>query len=256
MRKKVEKISKDLAERLSKWDCVDSITLSESVERDIIDPYFFLSLDVFFNNEIPSLEYRRSIFSDAGAFESSSVAKKDRFLIEDIPVRIEYKGIDRITNVLDNSSENLWVFRQTGTYMFYRIEKGTVLFQKTSWIDEIKQKLNTIPEVFWNAMALSGSSTMEHYLIDLNTAAMMEDTLFFLISSAGFIKSFTSLLYVLNRKFEPSGRLLYNKLKELKVLPEGFKGRFESFVNEDPEFPPSRKREVAELLARSIIVMI
>jgi len=76
MKRKVERIANDLAGRLKEWDSVDTITIAEWADMDIYDPYFFLSLDVYYQGKIPSAEKRRKLFSDAGAFETSSVTKE------------------------------------------------------------------------------------------------------------------------------------------------------------------------------------
>ncbi len=255
MKRKVERIANDLAGRLKEWDSVDTITIAEWADMDIYDPYFFLSLDVYYQGKIPSAEKRRKLFSDAGAFETSSVTKKDRFLLEDLPVRVEFKDISRIDNILLSTKEHLWVFRQTGTYMFYRIEKGKVLNKKSDWIDRTKEKLKNLPEVFWKMLHTACQSTMEHYLLDLNAAVARADNFFYLVSSAGFIKNLCSMLFILNRRFEPSGRKLFESVLELPRKPDNFRGRFESFLRQAPELTPVRKREVAELLAKSVIAM-
>jgi hypothetical protein len=255
MKRKVERISTELAERLQKWDGVDSILLADSAETGEYDPYFILSLDVYYNGILPISEERQRQFSDAGAFESSSTSSKDRFLIEDLPVRVEYKDMGRIDEILKRTQDNMWVFRQTGTYMFYRMETGQVLFQASPWIDSVRAQLSELPDAFWELMVRSSRATMEHYLSDLISSVMADDKLFYLISSAGFLKSFLSLLFVINRTFEPSGRRLYDMVWQLPEIPENFKGRFESFLRDSDAFPPSRKMEIAELMARGIVRM-
>ena len=255
MRRKVERISTNLVERLKNWEGVDCILLADTPKSDDYDPYFFISLDVYYRGRLPGAEDRQRQFSDAGAFESSSVASKDRFLVEDIPVRIEYKDMGRIDEILQRTKDNMWVFRQTGTYMFYRLETGEILYAESEWIDTIREDLKALPDTFWTLLVQSSRATMEHYLSDLVTAVMREEDLFYLISAAGFIKSYLSLLFVVNRRFEPSGRKLYETVWTLKEIPENFKGRFESFLRESPEFPASRKMELAEHMARSILPM-
>lgn len=255
MRRKVERISADLAGRLSGWDAVDTITLIESAEQELYSPYFFLSLDVYYSGGIPPEEDRQKLFFDAGAFESSSTAKKDRFFIEGLPVRVEYKDIDRINLILDRIQENLWVFRQTGTYMFYRLQEGTIIFSRSTWLGSVQERLKDLPDSFWNMLARASTATMEHYLTDMKAADMEGDEFFYLISSAGFIKSLVSSLFIVNHRFEPSGRRLKEHILDLPVLPENFRGRYESFVSEDPEFNRSRKCEIAELLAKSLFRM-
>ena len=255
MTRKVERITQSLSDKIQEWQEVDCIILAESAQSDVFDPYFFLSLDVYHTGSVPKVENRQQLFADAGAFESSSVSSKDRFLIEDIPVRIEYKDSNRVDDILARTRENMWVFRQTGTYMFYRLATGKVIVKKSDWLDQARAILNDLPDSFWALMITSCRSTMEHYLGDLISAVMRDDRLFYLISSAGFIKSFLSLLFVINHCFEPSGRRLYEMVWKLPELPENFKGRFESFLRDAADFPASRKMEIAELLARSVVRM-
>ncbi len=255
MQRKVANVSEYLSERLFTWEQVDCIARADTLDVDVYDPYFYISLDVYYRGEIPDVEERMGFFSEAGAFESSSVASKDRFLIDNLPIRVEYKDMSRVDQILARTDENMWVFRQTGTYMFYRLETAEVLKKRSDWIDQVREKLDQLPELFWKRLANAGRATMEHYLSDLTAAVMREDELFYLISAAGFLKSFLSLLFVVNRKFEPSGRMLCERVWNLPELPENFKGRFSSFLRQDPEFPPSRKRELAELLAKSAVMM-
>ncbi|MBT3274485.1 MAG: hypothetical protein HN368_15115, partial [Spirochaetales bacterium] len=190
MKQKVERISTDLAARLKEWEGVDSILLAESAESNEFDPYFNVSLDVYYRGTLPDADIRQQLFSDAGAFESSSMASKDRFLLESLPVRVEYKDITRIDEILARTRDNMWVFRQTGTYMFYRLASGLILLQSSDWIDLVRTQLADLPDAFWQLMTSSSRSTMEHYLSDLISSVVRDDQLFFLISSAGFLKSF------------------------------------------------------------------
>lgn len=255
MKRKVERISTDLAGRISEWDVVDTVALAEVVDEYLHDPYFFLSLDVYYRGVLPDVDTRMGVFSDAGAFESSSVTSKDRFLIESIPIRIEYKDMSRIDDILKRTNENMWVFRQSGTYMFYRLQTAGVLIAQSDWLDRVRDSLAELPDEFWERLVNAGRATMEHYLGDLMASVLRDDSLFYLLSSAGFMRSLLSLLFVLNRRFEPSGRALYQKALELPALPENFTGRCASFLRDDPEFPPTRKQEIAELLAKSVILM-
>jgi hypothetical protein len=56
-----------------------------------------------------------------------------------------------------------------------------------------------------------------------------------------------------NGQFEPSHRGYLALASALRTLPDDFAGRFESFLRPDSELPPSRKYEIAKLIARSII---
>ncbi|MEA1911934.1 MAG: hypothetical protein U9N32_09725 [Spirochaetota bacterium] len=255
MKRKVERISTAITDILKTISEVDSILLNESAEKDIVNPYFFLSLDVYCKGSFPNVNERKKLFKDAGAFESSHVNVKDRFFIEDLPVRIEYKAIDRIDTIVNDNEGNLWAFHDNGTYMFYRLQMGHIMYQNSDWIDTIRNKISNLPESFWGALRDSSMRSMEHYLVDLSSAALNSDNLFYIVSLSGYLKYLCSFLFVINRKFEPSRRRLADQIMELDILPENFAGRFDSLIREDPEFPPERKREVAKLLTKSLIYL-
>ncbi len=253
MKRKVQRISNYITDQLQMIDGIVAITLHESAESDINDPYFFLSLDVYYQGALPDSGRRQSLFEDAGGFETSAYSTKDRFFIEKLPVRIEYKHIKRVEHLLQNVHDNLWAFRETGTYMFYRLANGSVLFEDGAWLNNIRGHLNKLPDSFWAALRESFFYSAEHYLVDLKSAVLQKDDLFYLLSLSGFIKSICSFLFAVNLRFEPSGRQLFQKTLALDTLPENFRGRFHSILREDPEFPPERKQEIAELMTRSMI---
>ena len=253
MKQKVERISFFLAERIGAWKCVEAITLADSAEFDVYDPYFFISLDVYYRKEIPEIDERLAAYSGAGAFETSSTVKKDRFLMEGVPVRIEFKDVARITDILSFKPETFYVFRQTGTYLFHRLLSARVLFDRDGWISQARESVLNIPPAFWKGLYESALASAEHYASDIGAAVLKEDPFFYTVSLAGFIKVFSSLVFIINRQFEPSGRGIYLTIQELPVHPEHFKGRYESLCGEDPDMTPPRKSELAGLLLKSLI---
>lgn len=253
MKNKVQNLANAIAGMLEPLEGVDTITLHESAESDINDPYFFLSLDVYYRGQLPPHEQRIELFEGCGGFESSTYTHKDRFFCEDLPVRIEYKHIDHIDRILEQPEENIREFRHAGTYMLYRLYHGRVLLEKSSWLGAVRDRLKELPEPFWAALRENSFFSMEHYLADLKSAVAREDDLFYLVSLSGFVRSLCSLLCAVNRRFEPSGRRLFEYTLALEILPENFRGRFHSILREDPEFPPARKQEIADLLTRSMV---
>jgi hypothetical protein len=253
MKQKVERVSFFLAERISAWSCVEAIALADSAEFDVYDPYFFISLDVYHRKEIPDTEERLRSYSGAGAFESSSTARKDRFLIEGIPVRVEFKEVGRIDELLSFRTDSFYVFRQTGTYPFHRLLSARILFDRSGWIAGARQTLSSIPDSFWDGLYVSALASAEHYASDIGAAVLKEDPFFYLVSLAGFIKTFSSLVFIINKQFEPSGRGIYRAIMELPLLPEHFKGRYESICGDDPDLTPHRKAELAGLLLKSLL---
>ncbi len=253
MKRKVERISNDITEILKAIPGVDCILLHESAERDVVNPYFFLSFDVYYSGSFPQVNERRKLFEAAGAFESSHVHMKDRFFLEDLPVRIEYKQKERVDTIINDNEGNLWAFHDNGTYMFYRLQTGKIMHQSSEWIDTVRENITHLSESFWGALRDSSLKSLEHYLVDLSSAAINNDNLFYIVSLSGYIKDLCSFMFAVNRKFEPSRRRLSDQIMKLEILPENFFGRFDSLIREDAEFPPSRKREVAKLLTKSLI---
>ena len=125
-------------EILSGWPSVECITLNEAALPDTLDPYFALILDVFCSSSIPSAEERCRLYGeDVAAFESSGQNEKDRFLIGDIPVRLEFKftgKVEELVTIADSKPESLWLIKDSGTYGFYRLMHGDVMYSRNRWI--------------------------------------------------------------------------------------------------------------------------
>jgi hypothetical protein len=259
MKYKTKVLVDRFASILSQWPGVECVSLNEAALPDILDPYFALILDVYYRDSIPGQDERQRLFGeDLEAFETSGKGYKDRFLIGDIPIRLEYKLIRRVeevTGIADTRLESLWLIRDKGTYGFYRLTEGEIVFSRTDWIKDIRRRLAALGDEFWQSMRNAYESKMEHYLSDLGAALMQEDDFFYLISSVGFIKHACLTLFCINRCFEPSHRAYYKRVLELKELPESFRACFESFLRADPEITRERKFSLAQLMAKGIIAL-
>ena len=108
MNRKVEDIVLDLAEKIRSWNSVDTVTVAEFADAEVTDPYFFISLDIYYRGDVPDPEERMGFFDQAGGFESSRTSNKDRFFIDGLPVRLELKNMSQIDNILENPEEYLW----------------------------------------------------------------------------------------------------------------------------------------------------
>ena len=255
MQKKVEQISGQLVHCISQWEGIEAIVLGEAAEIKTLDPYFNINLDVYHRGNLLPANDRKERFKNPAAFEAYPVYPMDRFLVKKLPVRIRYLDTARFDLLLKRIDDRLWAFRESGTDIFYRIENGQVLFQKSDWLQNTRERLSHLSDHFWNLIRDVTRMSVEYYLNDIDAAVFRNDNLFYLLSAEGFIHSLCSFLFALNRRFEPSGRMLYEKVMSLPKLPDEFNGRFESFIRPDNELPPERKREIAELLAKSIIPM-
>lgn len=253
--------TKQLVERftsiVSAWPGVECVSLNEAALPDTLDPYFALILDVYCRDSIPGPEERTVLFGeDVAAFETSAKGTKDRFLIGDVPVRIEYKAVRRIeelVTIADTRLESLWLVQDKGTYGFYRLSEGEILFSRNGWILAIRRRLGRLEDEFWQIMRGSRESKMEHYLSDLGAALMQRDDFFYLISAAAFIKNACLTLFCINKHFEPSHRAYYRKVLELKEIPNSFGAYLENFLGTGPEMTKERKFSLAQYIAKEIV---
>jgi hypothetical protein len=173
-----------------------------------------------------------------------------------MPIRLEYKSvgmIEELVTIADTRLDSLWFIKDSGTYSFYRLSQGEIIFSRNDWIKSIRMRLEKLGSEFWHSMRIAHESKMEHFLSDLGAALMQGDDFFYLISAAGFIKSACLTLFCINRRFEPSHRAYYKKVLELKELPDSFRACFENFLRPDPEMTRERKFSLAQYIARGIV---
>lgn len=255
MNQKVDRVCSELIDTVSSWDSVQAISMMDFLSDETFDPYFFISIDVYFNGGLPDFEERKKIFPDAIAFEASRARQKDRFLIRDLPVRLEYKQMLQINDMVTAYTSYEDRFRYNGTYGLYRLQNGHVRYDPDGWFSKMREKLEALDNDFWRFLFTIFRGTTEHFFGDLHAATIKGDQYFFTISSAGFIQNVVRLLFAVNRRFECSGRQVFRAVYDLEALPEGFSGRFESFLRNDGQLSLEKKREVAELLVTSIIDM-
>ena len=257
MKYKTKLLVDRFASIVSKWPGVECVSLNEAALPDTLDPYFALVMDIYYQDSIPGPEERHCLYGpDLEAFETSAKGKKDRFFIKDIPIHLEYKSIgiiDELVTIADTRLESLWFIKDSGTYSFYRLAKGEVIFSRNNWILNIRRRLENLSDEFWQIMRNAHESKMEHFLSDLGAALVQEDDFFYLISAAGFIKNACLTIFCVNRLFEPSHRAYYKQIIELKDLPDSFKVYFENFLSSDPDITANRKYSIAQLIAKGIM---
>lgn len=256
--------TKLLADRFTalfaQWPGVECVILNEAAGSGILDPYFALVLDVLYSAPIPKPEERLALYgSDISAFENSNHQLKDRFLVGDLPVRMEYKStaqVEDLTAYTDSKTESLWIIKDSGTYGFYRLTQGQILFSRSTWIDGIRDRVLNAKEDFWLRLRDVNQSKMEHFLNDLGAALYQGDDFFSLISAAGFIKHACLTLFCINKHFEPSHRAYGEQVIKLPELPESFAAQLEIFLS-DKEGGASAERRytLAKLIARGIIAL-
>ena len=262
MKYKTKLLVDRFASIVSQWPGMECVCLNEAALPDTLDPYFALIMDIYYRDEIPSPEERQQYYGpDIAAFETSEKGNeaqgyKDRFFVGDIPIRLEYKPVkmvEELVEIADTRLESLWFIKDSGTYGFYRLSNGEIIFSRNDWIKEIRRRLGSLGDKFWQIMRNAHESKMERFLVDLGAAAMHQDDFFYLTSAAGFIKSACLTLFCINRRFEPSHRAYYKQALELKDLPESLPAYLETFLRPDPGMTMERKFSLAQHIARGIV---
>lgn len=254
MTKRVAEIAESIKDVLALWRGVDSVTCIESGADDY-DPYFFASLDVYVSGRVPSPESRRKALRTVVAFESSTVTRKDRFLVDGVPFRIEYKDRKRFDELVEAASGGKPLFRDSGTYAFYRLAQARLIYSRTEWIPTIRERLTSLPDGFWDGLREAQRSRAEHTYADLAAAVARNDQLYFLVSSSRFVGCLTAWAFARNHEFQPSDRLILDELARLPVLPSSFLTRLSNFVRQDGSLSLEQRRELAGLLVHSVVVL-
>lgn len=253
MKRKVRRIAASLAEQLSHIEGVWAVLLGDAAEVEVFDPYFTIDLDVYCGGALPTIEKRSALLPGMDAFETSPVTASDHFLYEELPVTIRFVRSPDVDRMLLRISEQNWVFHEPGTHVLYRIEKGEILFAQGTWLEEARAALAHVPDQFWWQGRLRAFSLAERALSDLGAAAHRSDPLFFLVSASRLARSVASFLFAVNRRLEPSDRMLAEQVAALPVLPDGFVGRMESFVRPIGDITLEARREIAQHLVKSLI---
>jgi hypothetical protein len=255
MKRKVHRIAVSLSERLSRQEGVEAVLLGEAADIEVFDPYFTIDLDVYVAGSPPGMEARRALLPDLKAFETSPVSAVDRFFVEELPASVHYIRAADVDRMLLRITEQSWVFHEPGTNALYRIEHGEVLWRRNGWLEEARSVLAHVPTQFWWQAKLRAFSLAERALSDLGAAAHRSDDLFFLVSAARLVRCVASFLFAANRQFEPSDRMLAERIETLSALPEGLKGLMDSFLRPIGEISKDARREIAQHLVRSLMPM-
>lgn len=220
---------------------------------DRYDPSFFISYDVYYSGEIPDAPAREGFFSFAAGFESTLDGQKDRILVDDVPVRLEYKHVETFTSDVERARNPHEGDALINTYGFYRIINGEAILEKSGWLKRTRKSLTALPEEFWTLRIAALRSRMDHVLADLSSSVFADEELFYYLSLAAFLSTLSGLLFSINHRFEPAGRILNDQLQKLPVLPDEFATRLDYLLRTDASVTGKRKREVAELITWSVL---
>lgn len=252
---RINRIIQAIVDTVTGWDGIEAVTSMEFLADETFDSYFFVSLDIYYSDRLPDFEDRRQFFPEAVAYESSRAHFKDRFLLNDIPIRLEYKKMATYRDMIVHYKQYERLYRSSGTYGLYRIEHSNIHFDPDGRFEELRKLIHSPGNDYWRFLYNIFRGTSVHFLGDLSAAALKDDHYFFLFSSSGFLHNFIRLLFTVNKRYECSGRQVYKEVFTLNILPENFVGRFETFLRSDGGISLEKKAEVAELLTTSVIGM-
>ncbi|MDA3851617.1 MAG: hypothetical protein PF447_10135 [Spirochaetaceae bacterium] len=254
MKGRIERIKDLILQGLEKLDNIKSVQLVSHDKEDIYDPYFILSFDLYYNGNLQ--EDRREIYPHVELFESSPSGSKDRLLIDNLPIRLEYRGISRIEALFAALEGNMAYPSRELSFLVNRINNGKILMDNQDWLKGYSEKAKNLPEFFWKKLLGYYISKTENYLNDLRAASLRNDSFFFQLSLGNFLRNSGGLLMALNYKTEPSPRYFNEALNKLNLLPDGFKANYGSLLRSHNELTMERKSEVATLYTRSILGLL
>ncbi len=216
-------------------------------------PLFCLKLDLFFRGPIPEFPERLKTLPALQFVETSLSREKDRFFLNQMPIHLDYKTVARVDAELADLGVPDSPLRQDTTYGLFRLYHGIPVHTKSTWIREVKAKLESLPDEFWTFQKTNLASRLEHLLSDMAAANFNRDGLFFQIAQARFLETLAELLFALNRQFLGPSEELKFQIEGLEVLPAGFTGYFDTLLREDPAIDRERRVSLARHLAEGVL---
>ncbi len=252
MTQRTEQAAERVSSVLARWDEVTAVGLT-TLGEDVYDPYLSLSFDVYVRRDIREAGEREGAFGDVAAFESSILTSKDRFLIGQMPIRLEYKHTGRYDDLVGAALRGECALRDAGTYAFRRVVDAKVLVSHDEWFESVRSSLTKLPDGFWGRLRHAQQATVEHLYADLSAAAMRNDAFYFVATAGSFLTQVCALLLTVNRRFEPSPRALHGEVLSLPTIPDSFRANLDNFVDQEHQLSMSQRRELAELMVTSVL---
>ena len=176
----------------------------------------------------------------------------DKVTVEEVPVTLHFQETSGIDAVVRRIINNAWVFHETGTNMFYRVNKGVVLYSRGGWLASVRAARAEFPDAFWRHVCMRSFAAAEKALADLGAAVFRADDFLFELSAARLLLGAAGFLFALNHQFEPSGRVMHERLKSLPLVPEGFIAELETFLQHEDGLSPDARRELADHMVRDL----
>lgn len=247
---RVKTIVDTLKTIIAAWPDVNCILAGKALQEDVLDPYFIITLDVYYKDSILDSEARNTVYDYPGAFETSPKQDKDRFFIDELPVHIIYKKQQVVEDYLQNYKK---LFQEGTTYSIYRIFNADIVYARDTWITTIQERFSNLGEAFWGQLFKYNIYKIEHFLGDLGAAVFKQDDFFFHVSLSGFLTFCAAALFARNHEWFPYFRKLNEHLCKLKVVPENFSRYWNDILNVS-KLSQEKRYQLAQLLAKEIIL--
>jgi hypothetical protein len=252
MLQKINRMTETLVEGLSSLPNIEAIQkIPYRTDKNEASPLACLKLDVFSLGAIPEPSARMQGFPDPEFLETSPGKNKDRFFLGDLAVHIEYKRVQDIEELLAHLHTPAYRLNEDSTYGLFRLRHGVPVLKKSEWIEHQKKLLENLPEPFWQGLRQNLKSRMEHQVADLGSALYNQDAFHFQTSLAHYLETISELLFVANEEFLCPPEQIRVSLEELKNLPSGFEGLFDTLIRADVD--QERKLSVARRLAELLL---
>lgn len=252
MKQKARAAVDRLRAALEGWQEITAVGL-HAYGDDLYDPYFSLSFDVYTKTDVREPAAREVAFGDVGAFESSILTHKDRFLLNEIPVRLEYKLTGRFDGLVSAALNGECRLRDASTYAFRRVVDAEMVLSRGEWFATMRSSLARLPDRFWIELRFAQEATAEHLYADVSAAAMRSDAFYYTMASGRFLVGLCALLFTINRRFEPSPRRFRGEVLDLPILPDSFPANLENYVRQESSLSMAQRAELAELMVTSVL---
>jgi hypothetical protein len=150
-------IALEYGQKIATIKGMSAVLLGDTFDMEVYDPYFTIDLDVYHHGNLANVQERKKLLQNPELFESPPQYPVDRFLVNNLPVLINYKRINRINDIFRRIARHEWVFRKATTNVLYRLKHGEILYTKNDWINTVRKRFAKIPGDFWDNILTSAT---------------------------------------------------------------------------------------------------
>ena len=229
--------------------------LGEAADIEVFDPYFTIDIDVYVRpGRPPSLGSTKSAGLMLGhvAFETSPLRRWQSCSSWSTPASVHYirsADVDRMLLRIPEHGVGVPTSRDKCAVP-HRARR--VLSTADSWMEEARAALAHVPD---HSGARRGARFLpgERALSRPGRRGAQVRRPFLPRFGRPLVRCVASFLFAAHREFEPSDRMLSERIAALSKIPEGFMGMLDSFMRPIGEVTKDARREIAEHIVRSLM---